>query len=158
MIFIPTVVLKHSRKGNPLDNFEYREYEDKTLCVTACLKEFFSRCNRHEGLTTNQLIMTLRKPFKGDSIDTMRRWIKHIFIVNNIVYFSPRSCRTASSNKAKCIDVNIDGIIRRGCWKNRKNIFIYYDKEITEYAPDDKDFNRICRVNNNVWFLYSATN
>ena len=39
-------------------------------------------------------------------------------------------------------------IIRRGCLKNQKNFFIYYDKEITEYVPDDVDFNRICRVNN----------
>ena len=34
----------------------------------------------------------------------------------------------------------------------------YYDREVTEYAPDDIDFNRIWRVNNNLWFLYSGTN
>ena len=88
----------------------------------------------------------------------MRRWIKDIFIVNDIVNFSHHSCRAASSSKAKCIDVNIDEIIRRDCWKNWKNFFKYYDKEITEYAPDNVAFNRICRVNNNVWFLYSVTN
>ena len=32
--FIPTEVLKHSRKGKPLDKFEYRAYDkDKTLCL-----------------------------------------------------------------------------------------------------------------------------
>ena len=41
--FIPTEVLKHSRKGKPLDKFEYRAYVDKTLCVIACLKEYISR-------------------------------------------------------------------------------------------------------------------
>ena len=40
--FIPTEVLKHSRKGKPLDKFEYRAYVDKTLCVIACLKEYSS--------------------------------------------------------------------------------------------------------------------
>ena len=80
----------------------------------------------------------------------MRRWIKDIFIVNKIVNFSPHNCRTASSSKAKHIDVNIDEIIKRVCWKNRKNVFIYYDKEIAEYVPNDIDFNRICKVNNNV--------
>ena len=76
--FIPTdEVLKHSRKGKPLDKFEYRAYdEDKTLCVISCIKEYISRHNKHEGLTLDQLILTLRKPFKGASIDTMRRWIK----------------------------------------------------------------------------------
>ena len=69
--------------------------------------------------------------------------------MNKIVNFSPHNCRAVSSSKAKRIDDNIDEIIKRGCWKNRKNFFIYYDKEITEYAPDDIDFNRICRVDNN---------
>ena len=51
-----------------------------------------------------------------------------------LLIFFPLSCRAASSSKAKCIDLDIDVIIRRGCWENRKNLFKYYDKEITEYA------------------------
>ena len=102
--FIPKEVLKHSRKGKSLDKFAYRAYEDKTLCVIACLKEYISRCTKHKGLTIDQLIITHRKPFKGASIDTMRRWIKDIFIVNNILNFSPHSCWVASSSKAKHID------------------------------------------------------
>ena len=73
--FIPTEVPKHSRKDKTLDKFEYRAYEDKTLCVIACLKEYISRHNKHEKLTTDQLIITHRKPFRGASIDTMRRRI-----------------------------------------------------------------------------------
>ena len=52
----------------------------------------------------------------------------------------------ASSSKSKHIDVNIDENIRKSCWKNRKNFFKYYEKEITEYARDDIDFNRIYKV------------
>ena len=46
------------------------------------------------------------------------------------------------------MEVNIDDILKQGCWKNRKNFFIYYHKVITEYeyGPDDIDFNKICRV------------
>ena len=117
---ISTEVLKYSRKDKPLDKFEYRADEDKTLCVIECLKEYISRRNKHEWLTTDQLIITLRKPFKGASIHTMSRWIKDILIVNDIVNLSPHSVRAASSSRAKCIDVNIDEIIRRDCWKNRK--------------------------------------
>ena len=71
--FLTTEVLKHSRKCKTPDKFEYRAHEDKTLCVIASLKEYISRRNRHEGLTTDQLIITLRKPFKGAYIGTMRR-------------------------------------------------------------------------------------
>ena len=42
--FIPTVVLKHSRKGKLLDKFEYRSHEDETLYVIACLKEYVVLC------------------------------------------------------------------------------------------------------------------
>ena len=31
-------------------------------------------------------------------------------------------------------------------WKNQKDFFIFYDKVITEYAPDEIDFNRTCWV------------
>ena len=62
--FIPTEVLKHSKKGKLLDKFECRAYEDKTLCVIVRLKKYISRCNKHQGLTTDQLIITLRNHLK----------------------------------------------------------------------------------------------
>ena len=144
--FILTEVLKHSRKGKPLKKFEYRSYTEKKLCIILCLREYLTRRDKHVGLNTDQFIITLKKPFKGASIDTMTRWVKDIFMLNNIVDFPPHSCRAASTSKAKNMEVNIDEILKRGCWKNRKNFFIYYDKAITEYAPDDIDFNRICQV------------
>ena len=102
--------------------------------------------------------MTLRKPIKGASIDTMKKWIKHIFTVDNVFNFSPHSCWGASSSKTKPIDVNIDEMIRKGRCKNKKNFFRCFDEEITEYVPADIDFIRICRVWNNVKFLYSVSN
>ena len=135
--FIPTEVLKHFKKGKPLDKFEYRADEDKTLCVVACIKENISRCNKHEGWTTDELIVTHRKPFKWASIDTMRRWIKDNFMLNNIVNCFLHSCQAASSSKPRNIDVNIDEIIRRDCCKNQKNVFKYHDIEIAESVSED---------------------
>ena len=66
--------------------------------------------------------------------------------MNNIVNLSPHGCRAASTSIAKHIDVNINEIIRRGCWENRINPSKYYEKELTEYAPGDIEFNRIGRV------------
>ena len=80
--FLPTEVLKHSRKGKRLDKFEYRWCEDKTLCVIACLKEYTSRRNKYEGLTADQLIIFPRKPVKEDSTNTIKKWIKDFFTVN----------------------------------------------------------------------------
>ena len=39
--FIPKVVLKHSRKGESTDKFEYRAYKgNNRLCVLDCLMEY----------------------------------------------------------------------------------------------------------------------
>ena len=147
--FIPTEKLKHSWKGKPLDKFEYRSYRDKKLCIISCLREYLTSQDKHVILNTDQLIITLRKPFRGSSIDTIMRYVKDIFILNNIIDFSPCSWRAASTSKAKNIEVSTDEILKQGCWKNPKNFFIYYDKVITEHAPDDQYFNRICWV----WFV-----
>ena len=113
--FIPTEVLKNSRKGKPLDKFEYRSYTDKKSCVVSCLGEYITRRDKHVGLNTDQLIITVKKPFKGASIDTMGRWVKDIFILSNIVGFSPHSCRAALTSKVKNVEVNIDEILKRDC-------------------------------------------
>ena len=41
--FMPTEALKHSRKGKPLEKFEYRSYTDKKLCIILCLREYLTR-------------------------------------------------------------------------------------------------------------------
>ena len=115
--FIPTEVLKHSRKG--LDKSKYRSYTDKKLWIISCLKEHLTRRDKHVGLNTYHLIITLKKPFKGASTDTMG-WVKDIFTLNNIVDFSPHRCRAASTSKAKNTELNTDDILKRGSWKNRK--------------------------------------
>ena len=100
------------------------------------LKEYISRIDKHMNLPSDQLTFTLRKHFKGSSTDTMRRRMKEVFVKNNID-FSPHSRWAVSTNKAQSIDVNIDNIITRGCWKNRENVFKLYDKNTVEFAPDD---------------------
>ena len=37
--FIPTEVLKHSRKGKPPDKCKYRSYTNKKLCIISCIRE-----------------------------------------------------------------------------------------------------------------------
>ena len=101
------------------------------------LKEYISRIDKHMNLPSDQLTFTLRKHFKGSSTDTMRRRMKEVFVKNNSVDFSPHSRWAVSTNKAQSIDVNIDNIITRGCWKNRENVFKLYDKNTVEFAPDD---------------------
>ena len=64
------------------------------------LKEYISRIDKHMNLPSDQLTFTLRKHFKGSFTDTMRRWMKEVFVKNNIVDFSPHSRWAVSTNKA----------------------------------------------------------
>ena len=43
----------------------------------------------------------LKKPFKGTSTGIMRRWVKGIFTLNNIVEFSPHSYQTEAMSKVE---------------------------------------------------------
>ena len=116
--FTPTEVLNYSRKSKSLDKFEYRLYTDKKLCIILRLREYLTRRDKHVSLNTEQLIITIKKPFKGASIDIMKRWVKDIFTLNNVVDFSPHSCRAASTNKVKNMEVTIDDILKQGYCKN----------------------------------------
>ena len=118
--FIPWTVLNHYRQGKTLEKFEYRPYIDYRLCIISCLREYISSRNTLEGLTSDQLIATLKISFKGTSTSPMRRWKKNIFTFDNIGDIFPHSCWAASTSKAKSIDVNVDEIIRKRCWQSRK--------------------------------------
>ena len=128
----------------------------REMCVIIYLKEYISRRDRHMNLPSEQLIIILQKPFKCASTDTMRRWIKGEFVKNNIIEFSPHSCWAASTSKAKSIEVNIDDIITRGCWKRRENFFKFYDKNMVKFASDDMKFNCICQIYTLFTELYNA--
>ena len=96
----------------------------------------------------------LKKPFNGTLIGIMRRWDKDTFTLNNIVEFSPHSYQAESMRKAEHGGPNwkyTETRLLKKFQKKKKN-FIYYDKIITVYDPDDIDFNRTCLVKNNIKF------
>ena len=139
--FCPANVLKHSRKSKKMDTFLYRAYINPNLCVVSCLREYLLRRNQRVNEEETQLFITYGKPYKAASIDTMRRWIKELFADVNIVNYTPHSCRAASTSKASNINIDIENILKLGCWKNEKTFRLYYEKEII--SKDIIDFNKI---------------
>ena len=140
--FAPSHVLKHSRQNRKQDIFEYRAYPDKTLCVIDCLNTYIDRRKDRASEVMKRLFLTIKKPFKEASKDTLRGWVRKLFIISGIFDFSPHSCRSASSSKANSIGIDMDDILKKGCWSNVKTFYKYYEKEIIYYAKDEQ-YNKL---------------
>ena len=137
-------VLKHSRAGLKLDKFTYRAYPLKDLCVVDCLAEYLKRRSARVNSENKHLFITYGKPYKAASIATLRRWVMDLFSGSKISkQFTPHSCRSAATSKANRINVNLDEMLKQGCWKNIKTFKKIYDKDIMYFANDDVDFMRI---------------
>lgn len=138
--FSPAKVLKHSKKGKTLDTFHYRAYnKEKILCVVEVCEEYLKRRSLKVDSSTSPLLISLSKPYKGISANTIRRWIKDLFTECKIFDFSAHSCRSASTSKAKELGVEVERIMKKACWKNSKTFYTHYQKEIA--VDDDVDFN-----------------
>ena len=141
--FSPNHVLKHSKPGKKLDSFHYRTYCNKKLCVVDCLKEYLKRPSIKVQSDTEALFITYGKPFKAAAIDSVRRWVKDLFIETSILKeYTPHTCRSAATSKASQLNVDIAEILKQGCWKITKT-FNFYKKDIVYYAPEDVDFMSI---------------
>ena len=140
--FAPSHVLKHSNENRKQDIFEYRAYHDKKLCVIACLRAYLARRNTRVQSHCKKLLITHKKPYHEASIDTLRRWVKTLFNNIGIFNFSAHSCRSASTSKALAIGIDIDEILKKGCWSNEKTFFDFYKKDIIYFAKDEP-FNEI---------------
>ena len=56
--------------------------------------------------------------------------------------FMPHSCRAAATYKVKKLNVNMENILKQGCWKNMGTFKKHYEKEIIYYV-DDVNFMKI---------------
>ena len=83
--FSPNHILKHSKPGKKLDSFHYRAYQNRRLCVVDCLKEYLKRRSTKVQTDTKALFITYREPFRAAAIDSMRRWVKDLFIETSIL-------------------------------------------------------------------------
>ena len=143
-IFSPNKVLKHSKPGRKLDQFTYRSFPQKALCVVDTLQEYLTCRKLRVDCSIKNLFITIKAPYHEASIDTLRRWIYDLFSGSQLLKnFTPHSCRAAATSKAKKLNVNMEDILKQGCWKNMKTFKKHYEKEIIYYADDDVDFMKI---------------
>ena len=76
--YLPNYVPKHSKPGKKLDSFHYRACYNKKLCAADCLKEYLKRHN-------TKLQNDAKALFRAGAIDSMKRWVKELFIETSIL-------------------------------------------------------------------------
>lgn len=133
-------LLKHNRVGQPLEVFQVSRYnKDKRLCPIRALREYVKVTKNRRG-GSDFLWISLTKPYKGVSKDSISRWIRKtmgLAGIDNKVY-SSHSTRSASTSKAKQVGLPVDIILNRARWTNATTFGRYYDKKIEdEHAYQD---------------------
>ena len=109
-------VLKNSKPGKKLDSFQYAAYYNKKLFVVDCLKEYLMRRNTKVHTDTKPLFITYGKPFRAAAIDSMRGWVKDIFIETSILKeCALHTCRSAATSKGSQLNKDIAEILKKGC-------------------------------------------
>ena len=74
-IFSPSKVLKHSKPERKLDQFTYRSFPQKELCVVGTLQEYLTCRKLRVDCSMKKLFITYKAPYHEASIDTLRRWM-----------------------------------------------------------------------------------
>ena len=127
-------------------------------CVVDCSKEYLKHYSTKVQTYTKTLFITYGKPSRAATIDSMRRWVKHLFIEMSILkQYIPHTCRSAATRKANQLNVDTAKILKQGCWKNAKTFFNSYKKDIVYYAPEDVEFMSILTWNIYVHMLFIFT-
>ena len=105
--FSCNLLFKHSESGKKLDSFPIQGIsQQKVMC--ARLSKRMSNTN------TKALFITYGKPFRPATIDSMRRWVKQLFIERIFILkeHTPHSCRSAATSKTNQLNINI-GLLKK---------------------------------------------
>ena len=106
-------------------------FEDKTLCVVSCIKEYVKRTQPLRKDNT-QLLLSFCKPFKPVSTDTIGRWLKKSLdrAGIDITVYGAHSTRSASTSAAKAANVSVEDIMTAAGWSNAETFKKFYDRPI----------------------------
>ena len=127
--------IKTSRKGCPQPSLFLPFFRDKPeLCVATLLQLYIRRTAAHRPPEIDRLFLTLQRPFKSASSQTLSRWIKATLKDSgiNTKVFRAHSVRHAATSHAKRQGVSIDTIRATAGWSQQSAVFAqFYDRPLS---------------------------
>ena len=124
--------VKQSRPGYKPPSIMLKAYPaDQKLCVFSHMKEYLTRTRPLRGSVTGVFI-TLVKPYKHVSRDTISRWICSVTkdAGVDVTQFKPHSTRAASTSKAKAAAAPIQEILKTAGWSSSRCFDRCYNKPV----------------------------
>lgn len=112
------------------------KFSDKpSLCVVSCLQKYIEESQKIRGPGCDKLFITLQKPHKVASKQTLSRWVKSALHMAGIdvSIFKAHSCRHASTSAAQRAGVSLDIIRDSAGWsKNSETFARFYNRPLLE--------------------------
>ena len=133
-IFYSSELLKHTQQGRPRDKIIYKKFENSKLCPMAATKEYLKRRAKYNVNHTKFLFTTVSS-YDPPHRDTIVRWVKNTLAqagVNTNI-FSSHSYRSSASIKADNMGVNLDTILKMGCWSQQSIFRKFSNSKELEY-------------------------
>ena len=124
-------LLKTSTPKKHQSQIILNSFVDKRICVVHYLKMYRKRTEMLRGSET-KLFISVNKPHKGVSRDTIRRWTKQGLQEAGIdlSIFTPHSTRSASTSKA-AKSVSLRTILKTVGWRTASTFTRFYKKKVT---------------------------
>ena len=110
--FVIKSLLKTSRRGKHLTSVEFKSYTlDRNLCRVAHISEYIKRTELLRG-NQHKLFISVQKPYKEVSTDTISRWLKTTLALAgiDIAKFGAHSTRSALLQQPKPL-VGSEGVM-----------------------------------------------
>lgn len=104
--------------------------ENKNICPATVLTDYIHVTKKLRDKNINNLILTIKKPHKTATAQTISRWIKLVLSESgvNTSIFSAHSTRHASTSSANSAGVCIDTIRKTAGWTSRSQTFAKFYK------------------------------
>ena len=132
--FIISDHVKQSRPGREQPVLVLPKYTVNNMCAVATLNEYI---NRTSSLRSDQyLFISLVKPHKRVSKNTIARWIKNVLRLAGIdmSMYTAHSTRSASSSAAARYNIPITSIMNAASWSNDNVFTKFYNKPVNKEA------------------------
>ena len=134
IFYVHSLDVKEGRRGFIPEAVELKAFpSERKLCIYRFLKCYLKRTLHIRG-TITQLFITLTKPYRAISLNTMSRWVKELLKASGIDVnmFQPGSTRSASCSKAKEGGAPLSAILGAAGWSRSSTFAKFYDKKIVK--------------------------